>query len=197
VDVGLLLGQVDSSGVEDGVGVVDSQDPSAGTPAAPGSTVDITLAAVVALVTVPDVVGLTAREAGRALDAAGLQPPPVDAADLDRRVIGQSPIAGTAVPPASTVDVSLSSATTQTSLPWRAVAVVLAALAGASLLGRRLLRSRHDRRWVTEHVDVRPSAADRHAQAATHRTSSEQDLAVGLRGHRDDQGTQTLEEVHR
>lgn len=197
VDVGLRLGRVDDTAVEDGVGVVDRQDPNAGERLAPGGTVDITLAAVVALVTVPDVVGLTAREAGRVLDAAGLQPPPVDAADLDQPVTGQSPVAGRSVPPESTVDLSLSSATAPMSLPWRAAAVVLAALAAASLVGRHLLRGRRDRRWVTEHVDVRPSAGGRHAEASTHRTSSERDLAVGLRGHRDDEGTQTLEEVHR
>ena len=197
VDVGLRLGRVDSTGVADGVGVVDGQDPAAGTRLALGRSVDVTLAAVLPLVTVPDVVGLTAREAGRVLDAVGLQPPPVDAADLDRRVTGQSPGAGSSVPAASTVDVSLSSATTATSLPWRATAVVLAGLAAAGLLGRHLLRGRHDRRWVAEHVDVRPSAGFRHPEADTHRTSPEPDLAVGLRAHRDDQGTQTLEEVHR
>lgn len=200
VDVGLRLGRVDSTRVADGVGVVDQQDPPAGTRAAPGQAVDVTLAAVAPLVSVPDVVGLTAREADRVLDAAGLQPPPVDAADLDARVTGQSPDAGSAVPAATTVDLSLSSATAATaatSWPWRATAVVLAGLAAAGLLGRHLLRGRHDRRWVAEHVDVRPSAGFRHPETATHRTSSEPDLAVGLRGHRDDHGTQTLEEVHR
>ncbi len=146
-------------------------------------------------VLVPAVVGLTAREAVGRLAGAGLGAAPVDAGDLERRVEGQSPVAGTAVPVGSTVDLTLRGSPP---LPWRGATTGLATLAAAGLLGRHVLRGRLDRRWVGEHVDVRVGTDAAATEAVARPRSHEHDLAVRLRGYADGTGTQTLEEeAHR
>ena len=88
-------------------GMVMGQNPPAGTSAAKGSTVDLTVSSGPHIVTVPNVVGLPQGEAASALAAVGLAVGTVTTQHSDiipeGSVISQDPDAGSEVAPGSTV----------------------------------------------------------------------------------------------
>ena len=103
-------------------GQVVAQDPVAGSEAAEGSVVTISVVGAPAPVKVPDVVGLTEQDATAKLEELGLRVNPLkreDASVEPGTVIVQSPLGGTEVEPGSRVDitVAIEAAPTQVQVP--------------------------------------------------------------------------------
>lgn len=103
-------------------GQVAAQDPEAGSEAAKGSTVTISVVGAPEPVEVPDVIGLTEKAATTALEQAGLRANPRTKEDASAKagtVIEQSPAAGATVDPGSRVDitVAIAPAPTQSTVP--------------------------------------------------------------------------------
>ncbi len=95
-------------------GSVASQIPAGGTPAAPGSSVNLVISTgPPPPVTVPDVVGQSRQTATNNLITAGLVPGTISTASstavLAGSVISENPVAGTQVPGGSAVDLTISS----------------------------------------------------------------------------------------
>ena len=92
-------------------GTVLEQDPAAGTQAAEGATVTLTIATAPAEVEVPDVAGQEEDAARQALQDAGFDvkvvDEPVDTPDEDGVVTGQDPGAGESVAPGSEITISV------------------------------------------------------------------------------------------
>ncbi|HEX5726305.1 MAG TPA: PASTA domain-containing protein, partial [Longimicrobiaceae bacterium] len=106
----LRLAGVDSFTVDGGQGTVQRQQPRAGTRVEPGSGVSITLAVAVALVTVPNLSGLTPERARAALERARLRLAGVDSLEAEGAagtVARQRPAAGAEVRPGSGVSVDV------------------------------------------------------------------------------------------
>nr|MDA8209000.1 PASTA domain-containing protein [Actinomycetota bacterium] len=99
-------------------GTVIKQDPIAGTKAAPGSTVTLTVSNGPATVAVPNVVNQPLAQAANTLGTAGLQLGNVTYQPSDTvangSVISTSPAVGTQVAPNTSVDVVVSSGPTST-----------------------------------------------------------------------------------
>ncbi len=102
-------------------GSVISQNPTAGSSVPVGSAVNLTLSSGPALVTVPNVVGMTESAAGTTITSAGLvvgtkwwQCSDSVAAG---KVISQNPAGGTSSPAGSTVNLTLSTGPCQTTVP--------------------------------------------------------------------------------
>lgn len=93
-------------------GRVMTQNPAAGTPAAPGTAVGLTVSRGAQPVTVPNIVGQTQASANAAVIAAGLGVGSVteqySATVLAGRVISQSPAPGLQVPPGTPVSMAVS-----------------------------------------------------------------------------------------
>ena len=99
-------------------GTVIKQDPTAGTKAAPGSTVTLTVSNGPATVAVPNVVGQPLAQAANTLGTAGLQLGNVSYQSSDTvangSVISTNPVSGTQVAPNTSVDVVVSSGSAST-----------------------------------------------------------------------------------
>jgi beta-lactam-binding protein with PASTA domain len=105
-----LLAEEQSTQVEaDKVGLVVAQEPKAGTSAAAGSLVKITVGIATESVTVPDLVGSAFAEAAAALKRVQLRVGAVEPPNPgnDGVVLGQSPKAGTQVARGSFVDLKV------------------------------------------------------------------------------------------
>ena len=85
-------------------GTVVDQEPNAGAQLEPGDTVSISTEGSTAAnaVTVPDVVGMSAADAGAAIEAAGLSPD----GDTEGTVVSQAPAPGVKLDPGDTVSIS-------------------------------------------------------------------------------------------
>ena len=116
VGSGLTVGDVTTT-TSDTVpaGDVISQNLTAGTSVAPGTAVDLVVSLGPALVTVPDVVGLSEAGAEAAIVGSGLTVGGLATATSDTvpagDVISQNPTAGTSVAPGAAVDLVLSRGT--------------------------------------------------------------------------------------
>jgi beta-lactam-binding protein with PASTA domain/predicted Ser/Thr protein kinase len=102
-------------------GTVLSQSPTAGSKAAPGSTVAIVVARAIPTVIVPDLLGQGAQEASDTLTAAGLEPRTSfqDTTDPneDGIVLDQTPTSGTQVKDGAPVRIFVGRLTTPTTTP--------------------------------------------------------------------------------
>ena len=100
-DAGLTPGDVSEQESEEAEGEVLSQDPAGGSEVERGTTVNLTVSTGVEMVDVPNVVGLSARDARGQLNADGLAPvesrTEVTDPQQDGRVVDQRPAAGTEV----------------------------------------------------------------------------------------------------
>ena len=134
----------------DATGRIIGQRPRAGRSVARGRVVSVTVEPI-PLLSVPNVVGMTVQQARQVLVRAGLQ---LDAPEIDGRIIGQRPRAGSSAVPGTSVAVTIA-----VPPPSRRGLFLGAGLAGllaavaASIGGRRMRR----RRWVAHHVRVRPT----------------------------------------
>jgi serine/threonine-protein kinase len=111
VDAGLLTGTITDEVSDQPPGTVLTQSPAAGETVTSGSPVTLTVAARSALVTVPDLVGLTGADAANALSAAGLlvgETERVGATAPAGQILAQSPAPGSTVAGGSSVDVTVS-----------------------------------------------------------------------------------------
>ena len=82
-------------------GTVTAQAPEAGTALESGDTVSISTESVQGGIVVPDVTGMSAADAGAAIEAAGLSPD----GDTEGIIASQSPVAGTTLEPGDTVSI--------------------------------------------------------------------------------------------
>jgi beta-lactam-binding protein with PASTA domain len=188
---GLVLGSQSGDGE-----VVRSQDPEPGSLVPPGSAVSISVETEVppeSLVEVPDLTGLPVDEARAALAAAGLEVG--DSLDGSGLVESQEPDAGTLVPVATAVSLTLEGTRT----PWWPIAAAaLVVLLGAGLSAHQVTRSSRDRRWLRRHMRLAPSAGPAPGSDITERrTEMEPPTLVVRLEVRPDSGTQVLEEVPR
>lgn len=148
-DRGLELGVVTGTG-----GRVRGQRPAPGALVPVRSEVNISVQSgrpPIRVVSVPDVVGLTADEALELLSGADLV---VSEPDGDGTISSQQPAARTIVAVGSTVTVAFDDEP-----PWAMVAGIGAAtilVAGAGITGRRVVRRRRDQRWVAESLAFDP-----------------------------------------
>jgi hypothetical protein len=189
--LGLVLGS--QSGAGD---VVSSQEPEPGTLVSPGSAVTIiveTEGSADGLVEVPDVIGMTVDEAREVLTAAGLEEGhSLAGSGIVQR---QEPAAGTLVPVATAVSLSVD----ETRTPWWPfAAAALAVLLGAALSAHQVTRSSRDSRWLRRHMRLAPGATPAPQFDITERRGERAPptLVVRLVTHADS-GTQSLEEVPR
>ena len=139
VGAGLVLGTVTTANSNTmPIGDVISQNPSAGTDVAPGSTVDIEVSLGAS---VPDVVGLREASAGAAIVGAGMVLGTVTPANSNTvptgDVISQAPDAGANVAPGTAVTIQVSSA--GASVPVPDVAGLSQANAEAAIVGAGLV----------------------------------------------------------
>lgn len=141
----------------DATGAVVGQDPAAGALVEPGTPVVVVLLAPPdGLAPVPDVVGMSAADAERAVEQAGFI---FRAATLGGdRVESQNPAAGTRAGLGSVVGVQLTAPSGDSS-PWPILAggAVLLLTVGA-LIGRAASRSGRTQGWIDPHVSVDPVA---------------------------------------
>jgi serine/threonine-protein kinase len=117
---GLTLGRVSGQPSDQAKDVVLSQAVPAGTQVAGGSAVDITVSVGLTAATVPNVMGLKAADAAKALKAAKLAGGAVTeegSAQPKGSVIKQTPAAGASADPGSKVDLVLSSGKTTVQVP--------------------------------------------------------------------------------
>lgn len=189
--LGLVLGSQSGDG-----DVVRSQEPEPGSPVPPGSAVNISVETEVPpepLVEVPDLTGMTVDEARAALTAAGLEVGnSLDGAGI---VESQEPDAGTLVPVATAVSLSLEGTRT----PWWPIAAAaLLVLLGTAVSAHQVTRSSRDRRWLRKHMRLAPGVAPAPGFVITEprREREPPTLVVRLVTHADS-GTQVLEEVPR
>lgn len=112
-EAGLTVGDITAEETADAEkGTVLDQNPDAGTTARRGSEVDLVVAGEVADVQVPDVIGADEDEATATLEEAGFQVAVTNAPSdtvAKGNVISQTPGAGQAVPPGTTVGIVVSS----------------------------------------------------------------------------------------
>jgi beta-lactam-binding protein with PASTA domain len=188
---GLVLGSQSGDGE-----VVRSQNPEPGSLVPPGSAVNISVETEVPpepLVEVPDLTGLPVDEARATLAAAGLEVG--DSLDGSGIVESQEPGAGTLVPVATAVSLSLEGTRT----PWWPIAAAaLVVLLGAALSTHQVTRSSRDRRWLRKHMRLAPGVASAPGFDITEPLGEREPptLVVRLVTHADS-GTQVLEEVPR
>jgi PASTA domain len=188
---GLALGQRSGDG-----DVVRSQNPESGFLVRPGSAVSVSVESAIPpplLVEVPDLTGMTVDEARVAVAAVGLE---VGNSPGGSGIVeGQEPDAGTLVPVATAVSLTLEG----TRRPWWPIAAAaLATLLGAALSAHQVTRSSRDRGWLRRHMRLVPRAAPAPGLDITEsRTEMESPtLVVRLEPHADG-GIQVLEEVPR
>ncbi|MER3396084.1 MAG: serine/threonine protein kinase [Acidimicrobiia bacterium] len=118
---GFKLGSVEERTDPDAsVGIVLSQDPKAGSPVTRGTPVNLVVSAGPEKVVVPDVVGTSKSQAGKLLQAAGLQVGRVSEERSEESpgvVIRQNPSAGSSVTKGTAVDLVLSSGPSPKKIP--------------------------------------------------------------------------------
>jgi beta-lactam-binding protein with PASTA domain len=116
--VGLTVESTEKESGSENVGRVIEQKPRGGAQVAPCSLVKIVVGSL-AKVQVPNVVGLTLREAQAKLKEAQLAVGRIDPADatLQSKVVQQSPAAGSDVPPKTTVDLVVQEPIPQVTVP--------------------------------------------------------------------------------
>ena len=128
---GLVLGPVGTTQRKDGHGLVINQQPAAGTPVLRGTAVSIEISIPIPPVVVPNVIGRTAAEATKALQAAGLSAGPIDRVereDGEDTVFAQQPSAGSSVPRGARVRLQVAT---------RVVPVTVPDVVGQSSSGRQ------------------------------------------------------------
>lgn len=134
----------------DAAGRIIGQRPRAGRSVARGRVVAVTVEPIPVLI-VPDVVGMTVQQARTTLERAGLQ---LDAPDIDGRVIGQRPRAGSSAVPGTTVAVTIAvPPPPHRRLLVAAASAGLLAVGASAITGQRWRR----RRWIARHVHVTTS----------------------------------------
>ena len=188
-DVGLALGDVAGNG-----GVIRSQDPAPPTLVPRGTEVAVSVQATVVppgrlRVRVPDVVGLSARDAARVVTSLGLV---LRGNARDGTVIDQEPTPGTLVPVASTVSVR---AKTDRELPVLPLVLAGIVLAGLLAVVYRVIRTRRSNTWARNHVSVAPEdLTDAGSATASSGHGPADDVVVRIDRHIDE-GEHRLEEI--
>jgi len=189
--LGLVLGSQSGDG-----DVVRSQEPEPGSLVPPGNAVTISVETEVPpdrLVEVPDLIGMTVDEAMAALTAAGLEEG--NSLAGSGIVKSQEPAAGTLVPVATAVSLSLD----ETRTPWWPfAAAALAVLLGSALSAHQVTQPSRDRRWLRRHMRLAPGPSPAPWFDITEcRTEMEPPTLVVRLESLPDGGTQVLEEVPR
>lgn len=195
----LALGQVTGEDPQ-ADSVVDDQVPEQGALVERGSAVSVSVdpsEPPPVLVEVPDVVGGSAGEARRSLEEVGLEA--VGTGDPEAVVEGQSPPAGTLVPPGTPVAMTMTAPASDSLAPtvlWGVVLMVGVAVT-ASLVNRAT-RTRRGRRWAARHVRVVSGAAPPPSHGTEEAAEPSELPTTAIRLHpRRDSGTHLVEEVHR
>ncbi len=137
-------------------------DPTAALPGAltVGSTPVSSTAATgqpAATVRIPDVTSMTVQDAEKVITQAGLVMEV--SGDHDGRVLEQFPTAGTMVPAATSVRLTLTAdpvlpVTPNHFLPAAIAAAVMVMIGGLAMTVRYRVRRRRQLRWIDEHVDL-------------------------------------------
>lgn len=190
-------------------GVVASQLPPPDEVVEIGSTVDVVLEAVVVLVTVPNLRGLSPEDARRMLEEADLVLSPTIEGDPSSAIAnGQTPAADAQVPRDSTVQASFAAPVVDTNedqppgdLPQSSAAIgllvavlVLTLFVAVTLTSRGVVRRRRERQWLREKVRY-SAAVGQVIPPQLHELDPAASLSVRAEGRRDT-GEQVLEEVH-
>jgi hypothetical protein len=188
-DAGLALGAVTGDR-----GVIRSQDPAPRTPVSRGTEVAVSVQATVVppsrvRVRVPDVVGLSAKDAARVVTSLGLV---LGGTTHDGLVIDQEPTPGTLVPVGSSVSLRVKADRGLPVLPLVLAGIVLA---GVLVVLYRVIRARRSRTWTRNHVSVAPehlTDAGSATKPAGHGPAD--DVVVRIDRHIDE-GEHRLEEI--